>query len=59
LNIIYDIDEEDESFIGLKIQELKKKISFLEATFTWVWFKTEDDGKKEEIILNFIQRKIA
>ena len=59
LNIQYDIDEEDESFISVKIQELKKKISFLESTFTWVWFNTEDDGKKEEIILNFIQRKIA
>lgn len=59
LNIQYDIDEEDELFISVKIQELKKKISFLESTFTWTWFNTEDDSKKEEIILNFIQRKIS
>lgn len=59
LNIYYDIDEEDESFIGIKIDELKNKISFLESTFTWIWFNTDDDKKKEEIILNFIQKKIA
>lgn len=59
LNINYDIDEEDELFISLKIQELRKKISFLESTFTWAWLKTEDDAEKEEIILNFIQLKIA
>lgn len=59
LNIYYDIDEEDESFISLKIEEMKKKISFLESTFTWVWFNAESDKQKEEIILNFIQRKIA
>lgn len=58
LKIDYDIDEEDEDFINLKIKEYKRKISFLESTFTWAWFKTDENDKKEEIILNFIKNKI-
>lgn len=58
LNIYYDIDEEDEYFIKVKIEELKKKISFLESTFTWMWFNTENTEDKEKIILQFIYNKI-
>lgn len=58
LNIYYDIDEEDEYFIKVKIEELKKKISFLESTFTWMWFKTENGEDREKILLQFIYNKI-
>lgn len=58
LNIHCDIDEEDEYFIKIKIEELKKKISFLESTFTWMWFNTENTEDREKIILQFIHNKI-
>lgn len=58
LKIDYDIDHEDEEFISLKIKEYEKKISFLESTFTWVWFNTKEKEEKEDIILKFINNKI-
>jgi hypothetical protein len=58
LNIYYSIDEEDENSIRAKIEELKKKISFLESTFTWMWFKTDNIEDRERIILQFIYNKI-
>lgn len=58
LKIDYDIGHEDEEFISLKIKEYEKKISFLESTFTWIWFNTKEKEEKEDIILKFINNKI-
>ncbi len=58
LNIDYVIDENDEEFIKYKIEDMRKKIFFLESTYTWKWLNTEDDEKKSEIILKFINMKI-
>jgi hypothetical protein len=58
LNIKFELDEEDSFFIEKKIQEYKKRISFLESTFTWKWFNTEDEGEKNNILLTFIKLKI-
>jgi len=58
LNIKFELDEEDSFFIEKKIGEYKKRISFLESTFTWKWFNTEDEGDKNNILLTFIKLKI-
>jgi hypothetical protein len=58
LNIKFELDEEDSFFIEKKIGEYKKRISFLESTFTWKWFNTEDEGEKNNILLTFIKLKI-
>lgn len=59
LGIAYDIDENDTDFIEDKINTLKKKINFLESTFTWKWFNTKDEKTKERILLDFINLKLS
>jgi hypothetical protein len=58
LNIKYEVQEDDEDFIVYKINEFKKKIIFLESTFTWKWLNTKDDKGKNDILNHFIQLKI-
>lgn len=58
LDISYDIDEEDKINIKDVIEKYKSKISFLESTFTWKWFNTEDEKIKEDIIMTFIKMKV-
>jgi hypothetical protein len=54
LGISYDIDENDTDIIEDKINTLKKKISFLESTFTWKWLNTKDEKLRDKILLDFI-----
>lgn len=58
LNIEYELEEDDNLKISETINKLKGKISFLESTFTWVWYNAKSDEEKEQIILNFIKNKI-
>lgn len=59
LGIDLEIKEGDTILIEDKINTLKSKISFLESTFTWRWFNTQDDKIKERIVLDFISLKIS
>lgn len=59
LNIDYDIDEEDEVDISKKIIEVKSKISFLESTWAWKWFTTENEREKNQIMIDFIKLRIV
>jgi hypothetical protein len=59
LGIEYEIDENDTEIIEDKINTLKRKINFLESTFTWKWFNTKDEKIKEKILLDFISLKIS
>lgn len=59
LGIIFDLDSEDYKFIEERIKEYKKRISFLESTFAWKWFNTEEESEKNNIILTFIKLKIS
>ena len=58
LNIDYDIDSDDEEFISTKIISLKKRIGFLESTFTWKWYRTKDVEERNQILLNYIKLRI-
>jgi len=58
LNIDYDIDEGDEVFISERIDSLKKRISFLESTFTYKWFETESEEEKNKIMVEYIKLRI-
>jgi hypothetical protein len=59
LGIIYEMDENDSEVIEDKINTLKRKINFLESTFTWKWFNTKDEKTKERILLDFISLKLS
>jgi hypothetical protein len=58
LDIDYDIEEEDEIFISTKIDSLKKRIGFLETTFTWKWYRTNSEEEKSQILINYIKLRI-
>lgn len=58
LDISYDIDEQDRINMKDVIEKYKNKISFLESTFTWKWFNTDDEKIKEDIIMTFIKMKV-
>lgn len=58
LNIDYEIEDEDEEFISTKIDSLRKKIGFLESTFTWKWYKTEDESERNQILMNYIKLRL-
>lgn len=58
LNIDYDIDDGDEIFISERIESLKKRISFLESTFTYKWFESESEDEKNKIMVEYIKLRI-
>ena len=58
LNIEYDIDDDDEIIISERIESLKKRISFLESTFTYKWVESEDENEKNRIMVEYIKLRI-
>jgi hypothetical protein len=58
LDIDYDLDEEDNQIIESKIEDLKRRIAFLESTFTWQWINTNGDREKTEMLLSFIKLRL-
>lgn len=58
LNIDYEIEEDDAEFISTKIDSLRKKIGFLESTFTWKWYKTDDEAERNQIMINYIKLRL-
>ena len=58
LDIDYDLDEDDNQIIESKIDDLKRKIEFLESTFTWQWINTEGEKEKLEMMIQFIRMRL-
>lgn len=58
LDIYYEIEVEDGDFISTKIDLYKKKIGFMESTFTWRWYRTENETEKNQILINYIKLRI-
>jgi hypothetical protein len=58
LEIDYDLDDEDNQIIESKIDDLKRRIEFLESTFTWQWINTDGDKEKLEMMIQFIKMRL-
>jgi hypothetical protein len=58
LDIEYEIGDEEFEILKSQINILKERILFLESTFTWKWYTTENDNVKDKIILDYIKSKI-
>ena len=58
LDIDYDLDDDDNQIIESKIEDLKRRIEFLESTFTWQWINTNDDKEKTEMLINYIRMRL-
>jgi hypothetical protein len=58
LDINYDLDDEDNQIIESKIDDLKRRIEFLESTFTWRWINTDGEKEKLEMMIQFIRMRL-
>ena len=58
LDIDYDLDDDDNQIIESKIDDLKRRIEFLESTFTWQWINTEGEKEKLEMMIQFIRMRL-
>jgi hypothetical protein len=58
LGIEFQLIDEDENYINQKITELRQKINFIESTFTWKWFNSQNDEEKNQILMNYIKLRI-
>jgi hypothetical protein len=58
LDIDYDLDEDDNQIIESKIEDLKRRIEFLESTFTWQWINTNGEKEKTEMLINYIRMRL-
>lgn len=57
LDIDYDIEEVDNKEINKRIDSIKNRINFLENTFTYQWY-ISDERNKITILLKFIENKL-
>lgn len=58
VGIKYELTEKDADIIEDNINSLKKKINFLESTFTWKWYNTDDESQKTKILLDYVKLRI-
>ena len=58
LNIPINWDSEDLEMLSNRIEFYKQKLFFMESTYTWRWFSSNDDKEKREILLGYVRSKI-
>ena len=58
LGIPYDLSIEDGEILKSQISMMKERVGFMESTFTWKWYHTEDEGEKSRILVEYIKSKI-
>jgi len=59
LKINYEITFEEFDLLKEEIYTKRKRIEFLESTYTWKWFHMPTEDEKNQIILNYLQTQIA
>lgn len=59
LKIDFDLPENYVDGLNQKISSLKKQISFLEATYTFKWIKSENQQDKNRVVIEFIRSQIS
>ena len=58
LNIEYEIDESEVGFMDNEINSIRKKIHFIEGTYTWKWTTAPNDDIKKQVVIEFINMKL-
>ena len=54
LGISYELEESENFIIKDKIKYLQDKIKFIQSTFTWQWYYTEELVEKNNIIKEYV-----
>lgn len=58
IGIPYELSIEDGDILKSQISMMKERVSFMESTFTWKWYHTEDEKEKSKILFEYIKSKI-
>lgn len=58
LGISYELDESENYILKDKIKSLQDKINFIQSTFTWQWYYTEEEVGKGNIIKEYVKKQI-
>ena len=53
LNLPYNLTDEEVTLLKKEIDAMKKRLKFLESTFTWQWYKRQDN--RQDVILSYIK----
>jgi len=59
LKIEYEVTTEEFQMIRDEIDFKKKRINFLESTYTWKWYQEQSDDQKNKIILTYLESQIS
>ena len=59
LKINYEVTLEEFNMIKEEIDIKKKRINFLESTYTWKWFQEPQEDEKNRIILHYLESQIS
>jgi hypothetical protein len=58
LGIPYELSTEDGEILKSQISMMKERVGFMESTFTWKWYHTENENEKSHILVEYIKSKI-
>ena len=58
LGIPYELTIEDSEKLKSQISMMKERVGFMESTFTWKWYHTEDEVERSRILVEYIKSKI-
>jgi hypothetical protein len=58
LGIPYELSIEDSETLKSQISMMKERVVFMESTFTWKWYHTEDESERSQILVEYIKSKI-
>ena len=58
LGISYELEESENYILKDKIKSLQDKINFIQSTFTWQWYYTEEEIEKSNIIKEYVKKQI-
>jgi len=56
LNLPYNLTDEEVTLFKKEIDAMKKRIKFLESTFTWQWYKRQDN--RHDVVLSYIKSQL-
>jgi hypothetical protein len=59
LKIEYEITREEFQMIRDEIEFKRRRINFLESTYTWKWYQENSEDQKNKIILTYLESQIS
>lgn len=58
LEIPYELNVEELETLKSRISVMKDRVSFMESTFTWKWYHTDNENEKSKILIEYLKSKI-